>query len=264
MRRAWPALVPIPGGLAAGSALLAVTVLAWVSVVRDAESMSLVAPGASPSVAEAAAFCAQWGIMMAAMMLPSAAPMILLYRTVSRRLSAEGDRVIPVALFTIVYLLLWTLFGLPVYGAYLAVAALAGRWPSLEAAIPYVLAGVLAAAGLYQLSHIKRTCLRHCESPLGFLMLRWRSSRVATLRLAAQHAGYCIGCCWGLMVILVTAGAMSLPWVLGISMVVFAEKLLPRGWWVAQVVGLGLIVLAIAVVLHPELAGALRGQSMGM
>ena len=247
----------------AAAALLVVTGFAWISVVRDATSMSMVAPGASPSAAEAAAFCAQWGVMMAAMMLPSAAPMILLYRTVSQRLSAEGDRVIPVALFTAVYLLAWFAFGLPVYGAYLAVGALAARWPSFEAAMPYMLAVVLAAAGLYQLSHTKRGCLRHCESPLGFLMPRWRSGYGASLRLAAQHAVYCIGCCWALMVILVAAGAMSLPWVLGISLVVLAEKLLPRGWQIARVVGFGLMVLAIAVVLHPELAGAMRGHSMG-
>jgi predicted metal-binding membrane protein len=264
MRLAWLGVARNSGELVSGFALLVVTALAWMSVVRDTQSMSMVAPGVSPSVAEGAAFCGQWGVMMAAMMLPSAAPMILLYRTVSSRLSAAGERVIPGTLFTAVYLLFWLLFGVPVYGAYLAVGAAAARWPSLHTAMPYLLACVLAAAGIFQFSRMKRTCLHQCESPLGFLIDRWRSGYIPTLRLAAQHAAYCIGCCWGLMVILVAAGAMSLPWVLGISIVVFAEKLLPRGGQIARVVGVGLIALAIAVALHPELAGAMRGHAMKM
>jgi predicted metal-binding membrane protein len=250
--------------LALGAALAAATLLAWVLVLRDASSMSMHAPGASPSLAEGAAFTAQWGVMMAAMMLPSAAPTILLYRTVSRRLSATGDRVVPAAAFAAVYLLLWLAFGVPVYGAYVAVGALAAGWQGFGAAAPYAVAAVLAAAGIYQLTEAKRVCLRRCESPLGFLMRRWRSGYGATLRLAAEHAAYCIGCCWGLMAILVAAGAMSLPWVLAITLVVFIEKLLPHGGRTSRVVGVGLVVLALAVAARPELAGTLRGRHAAM
>jgi predicted metal-binding membrane protein len=258
-----PAASVSPATLALGAALAVTTVLAWVLVLRDA-SMPMSTPGASPSLAEGAAFTAQWGVMMAAMMLPSAAPTILLYRTVSRKLAAIGDRGAPAAAFAAVYLLLWLATGVPVYGAYVAVGALAARWPGFHAAAPYAIAAVLAAAGIYQFSGAKRVCLRHCESPLGFVMRRWRSGYAATLRLAARHAGYCIGCCWSLMAILVAAGAMSLPWVLAITLVVFAEKLLPHGWWTARVVGAGLILLALAVALRPELAGTIRGRMAPM
>lgn len=264
MRRVRSAVIADPPAHVLGVALVAVAATAWVLVFRDGSSMSMPGTGASPSVGAGVAFTVQWGVMMAAMMLPSAAPMIMLYRTVSRRLSVEGDRSIPVALFTAVYLLLWLLFGVPVYAANLAAASLAARWPSFDAAMPYLVAGVLVAAGVYQLTGAKRACLRRCESPLGFLMRRWQSGYAATLRLAIDHAAYCIGCCWGLMVILVVAGAMSIAWVLAIAIVVFAEKVLPRGWRTARLVGVALIVLGLAVVLHPELAGTMRAEAAPM
>jgi predicted metal-binding membrane protein len=225
---------------------------------RLASSMSMVGSGAAPSLAEGAAFTAQWGVMMVAMMLPSAAPMILLYRTVSRRLTGEGDRSIPAGLFAAVYLGLWLLFGVPVYGAYVAVGSLATRSQLFESALPYAVAAVLLAGGAYQFTTAKRVCLRYCEAPLGFLMRRWRGGYVPTLRLAVDHAVYCIGCCWALMTILVVAGAMSMAWVLAIATVVFAEKVLPHGWRTARWVGVSLIVLGFVVAIHPRLAGVMR------
>src|SRR5688500_7465371 len=156
--------------------------------------------------------------------------------------------------------MVWLGIGVPVYAASVAGAALGeggAAW------LPYALAVVLAMAGAYQFTAIKRVCLKNCQSPLGFMMERWRAGYGATLRLALAHATYCVGCCWGLMVILVAAGAMSLPWVLLIAAVVFAEKLLPRGEWTARAVGAGLVLLAIAVAIRPDLAVALRGGQMG-
>jgi predicted metal-binding membrane protein len=247
------------GGLLLGAGVAAAALAAWAYTLRMA-GMAMPAPGAAPAFAEGAAFTAQWGVMMAAMMLPSAAPTILLYRTVARRLSAGGERAVPAPLFAAVYVGLWLAFGLPVYAGYVAVAALAARWPGFEAAWPYGVAGVLLAAGGYQLSAAKRACLRRCESPLGFLMRRWRGGYGATLRLAAEHAAYCMGCCWALMAILAAAGAMSMGWVAAITLAVFAEKVLPRGWRTARAIGAGLIVLGMAVAVRPELAQTLRGR----
>lgn len=251
----------LPGGsgtFVLGAGLVMVALLAWVQVVRDAASMTM--PGMSPSVWEGAVFTMQWGVMMAAMMLPSAAPVILLYHAIARRLSAQGDRVLPVALFAAVYLLVWLALGIPIYAAHIAVVSAVARRPELDALMPYAVAGVLAAAGGYQLTGAKRACLRHCESPLGFLMRRWRSGYAATLRIALEHSAYCVGCCWGLMAILIVAGTMSLPWVLTITVVVFAEKVLPRGWRTARFTGAALLLLALAVALRPELALTLRSH----
>lgn len=246
------------GTVTAGAALLAVAAAAWLVMLRGASGMTMNGPAAAPSLREGLLFTWMWGVMMAAMMLPSAAPMILLYRTVSRRLATTGERVIPAWLFGGVYLWVWMLLGVPVYAAYVAAARLAERSAAFGALAPYLVALSLAAAGVYQLTGAKRVCLKHCESPLGLLMRRWRSGYGATLRLALAHAGYCVGCCWGLMLVLVAAGSMSVPWVLVIALAVAAEKVLPRGLRTARLLGAALLVLAAAVALRPELAGTLR------
>ncbi len=244
-----------PGTIVLGTALAAITVSSWVAVLRT-PSMPMMMM--SPSLADGASFVLDWGIMMAAMMVPSAAPMILLYRTVSRRLSADGDRVVPVVLFAATYLVIWTLLGIPVYGGYVAAGSLAMCCSWFNHAAPYAVALVLVAAGVYQLTEAKRACLAHCESPLSFLMHRWKSGYDATLRLAAAHAVYCLGCCWALMLILVAAGAMGIWWVAAISLIVFAEKVLPHGWRTARWVGGILIGLGLVVAVRPEFAMVLR------
>jgi predicted metal-binding membrane protein len=163
---------------------------------------------------------------------------------------------IPTEAFAATYVGLWLLTGVPVYLAWMSVASLAARSSTVATAMPYALAATLFVAGLYQLSPAKRACLRECQSPVDFLMREWRSGYLASLRLAAAHAAYCIGCCWALMILLVAAGAMSLPWVLGIALLVFAEKTLPGGQRTAAVAGIVLIVAAVAVAIWPELTGA--------
>jgi predicted metal-binding membrane protein len=135
---------------------------------------------------------------------------------------------------------------------------------ALADVLPYALALVLVAAGVYQLTPLKRACLRVCRNPLAFLMARSRAGYRGTLALAVEHGVYCVGCCWALMVVLVAAGAMALHWVLLIAAVVFIEKLLPHGERTAWIVGGVLVVLGIAVALHPELAMALRPLSTAM
>jgi predicted metal-binding membrane protein len=134
--------------------------------------------------------------------------------------------------------------------------------PIVAASLPYALAGVLIGTGAYQFTALKQSCLRACRTPLSFLMARWRSGYGGTLRLAAAHAGYCVGCCAALMVVLVAAGAMSLPWVLLIAAIVSVEKLVPRGDHIARLVGVGFVVLGIAVAIDPDLAALLRGSAM--
>lgn len=249
-------------GVALALLLFAATAFAWLGVVRADAAMSMSYGPAPFSIGAMAAFTVQWGVMMTAMMLPSAVPLILLYRGTSRRGAGNGERVIPAEAFALTYVVAWLLTGIPVYAASVAVEQLAARSASFAAAVPYAIAGSLVAAGAYQLSPAKHACLRQCESPVDFLVRRWRSGYAATLRLASLHAMYCIGCCWALMVILVVAGAMSLPWVLAIALVVFAEKLLPAGGRTARVVGVLLILVGVAVATRPELAAVLRPGGM--
>jgi predicted metal-binding membrane protein len=211
-------------------------------------------PMAEFGAGEALTFLVAWGVMMAAMMLPSATPMILLYAALHKNASRSAPPGIPSALFALVYLAIWLAFGIRVYIASVVVASQTG----LAGVLPYALAVVLIGTGVYQLTPLKRVCLRVCRSPLGFLLARARTGYGGTLRLALEHAGYCVGCCMALMVVLVAAGAMSLQWVLLIAAVVAFEKLLPGGEWTARMVGAGLVVLGIAVAVNPDVGMLLR------
>ena len=245
------------GSFLAATWLLLVATFAWVILIGTSGA-DMNGAGGLGSARNAANFIALWGVMMAAMMLPSALPMILLYRTVSIRLRAPQNRAIPTWLFAGTYLGVWLLVGAPVYAASVAVSALATRSAGFHAAIPYAIAAVLAGAGVYQLSALKHECLRNCKSPLEFVMERWRSGYAATVRLALTHALYCLGCCAALMIILVAAGAMSISWVLVITAIVFAEKVLPYGERTARAFGVALVVLGIAVAMRPDLARVIQ------
>jgi predicted metal-binding membrane protein len=232
--------------IALAALLLGATVFAWLGVLRS-DAMTTMPTMEPLSAAAMLAFTLQWGVMMMAMMLPSATPMILLYAGASRQRGEPRERVIPAEAFAGVYLLVWLLTGVPVYLAWVGVSDLATRSATFAAAMPYAIAATLFAAGIYQLSPAKLACLRQCEAPADFLMRRWRSGYAGSLRLAAAHAAYCIGCCWALMLLLIVGGAMSLPWVLAIALLIFAEKVLPGGERTARITGVILIVAALVV-----------------
>jgi predicted metal-binding membrane protein len=240
--------------------LLAVAAAAWVHVVWMAvtDHMAGMEMAMMPSVAGALAYTAAWGVMMTAMMLPSALPMIALYAATRRGAGAPGAAGLPVALFTMIYLGLWAVTGVPMYLSSLALSAVDADGRA------YATAGMLLLAGVFQLSSLKQACLRRCRSPLGFFLGHWRGGWRGGARIAWAHAAYCLGCCWALMVVLVWAGAMGLVWVLLVSAVVAAEKLLPGGEWIARATGLALLLLGAAVAAQPGLAGALRGGGPSM
>ncbi len=160
----------------------------------------------------APAFLGAWLVMMAAMMLPSALPLVALYR--------RGASSVATASLAAGYVAVWGAVGV---AAYTADRVVEGAYAS---------AGVLALAGVYELTPVKTRFLRVCRSPLDFLMTRWRATAAGALRLGAEHGVYCLGCCWALMAVLVVAAAMGLAWAAVIALAVFAEKVLPaeRFW----------------------------------
>jgi predicted metal-binding membrane protein len=240
--------------------LLVVTAVAWAQVLfspMGTDDMAGMEMAMRPTIADGLAYVTAWAVMMTAMMLPSALPMIGLYAATQRN-AVTALKAARVGMFTLMYLGLWALTGVPVYFASVALSAISAG------ALAYVVAGVLIVAGIFQLSPLKQVCLRHCRSPLGFLFGHWREGWQGGMAMGRAHALYCLGCCWALMVVLVVAGAMGLPWVLLIAAVIAAEKLLPRGEWIARTTGLVLVLLGIAVAVRPTLAVALRagGHSM--
>jgi predicted metal-binding membrane protein len=235
--------------------LLLIAAAAWISVVVSSvrgDDMMMTMP-MPVTVADGLAFVVGWAVMMTAMMLPSALPMIALYGAIHRRAVGAGTKGVPVAVFTLVYLVLWAATGAPVYFAHALLMTLAGP------AFAYGIAVTLLAAGVFQLSPLKQVCLRVCRSPLGFLLGHWRAGLRGSLALGWSHAVYCLGCCWALMLVLVAAGAMGLLWVLLIAALVAAEKLLPGGEWIARAAGGALVLLGVAVAFRPDLVMALRG-----
>jgi predicted metal-binding membrane protein len=191
-----------------------------------------------------------WWIMMVAMMLPSAAPMILLHAMVNRKARArtgEPGNPWPTASFTLGYLLSWAAF---------SVIAAALQWTFEEAGLlsPMMMNGtstllagtILVLAGLYQLTPIKQACLKHCRGPISFLSHHWRPGSGGALVMGLHHGAYCLGCCWGLMAILFFGGIMNLYWITGLALIVLLEKLLPLGRRLSLITGGLLLVWGVS------------------
>jgi predicted metal-binding membrane protein len=200
------------------------------------------------SVMGAAVFVAIWTVMMAAMMLPAATPMLLMFAAAQTGRSGRSS-VAPTWVFAAGYLVVWAVAGLAVYALVQIGSDVASRLTPANRATwaPLALGATLVAAGVYQFTPLKHICLRHCRSPLGFVMQHWRAGRLGAFRMGLRHGTYCLGCCWALFAVLVAAGVMSLAWMLLLTLVVFAEKVLPQGERASRVVGAAFILLGMAV-----------------
>jgi len=176
-----------------------------------------------------------WWLMMVAMMLPSAAPAVVLYARVREQTGPAGAVVRP-WIFVSGYLAVWLLFslGAAVMQRLLATPAMTLEDSALKAAL-------LITAGLYQLSPVKNACLRQCRSPARFLHLHWRPGGAGALRLGVLHGAYCVGCCWMLMALLFVGGIMNFAWIAVLAVLVAIEKLVAKGEWVGRAAGAALI-----------------------
>jgi predicted metal-binding membrane protein len=193
-----------------------------------------------------------WAVMMVAMMLPSAAPVTLLVASIARkRREAGSDPGLSTAPFVVGYLGVW--FGFAAIATVLQwrldAAGLLSETMALASMV--VAGGVLILAGIYQWTPLKQACLRHCRSPLGFLLQHWRDGALGALASGARHGVFCLGCCWMLMVLLFVGGIMNLAWIAGIALLVLIEKILPWGGRMGRATGAvlfawGALTLAVA------------------
>ena len=179
---------------------------------------------------------AMWWVMMVAMMLPSATPAILLYARVREMRNGDG-RISQTWVFLAGYAAVWLLFSL-------SAATLQRLVTGASMALDHPLAdaGVLIAAGLYQLSPLKSACLGQCRAPAQFISAHWRPGAAGAVRLGVLHGAYCVGCCWMLMALLFVGGVMNLLWVVALAVIVAAEKLVPHGFWLSRILGAALIL----------------------
>jgi predicted metal-binding membrane protein len=237
-----------------GAGLAVLVALAWLYISRLATAGS--GPGMAMTMPEARNWGAgdavllfiMWAVMMVAMMLPSAAPVILTFTLVNRRRVEQGRPVARTGVFVAGYVVVWS--------AYSALAA-AGQWALHEAALlsdmaavgPRLGGALLIAAGLYQWTPLKRACLTACRSPLAFLMTQWREGPWGALQMGLRHGAYCVGCCWALMALLFVTGVMNLAWVVVLAGFVLVEKLLPAGQVVSRVAGVAMAATGMLLLL---------------
>jgi predicted metal-binding membrane protein len=238
--------------------LVGCSVAAWVVTVWYAVDMPA-APGTMGL--GVLGFVALWTVMMAAMMLPSVHPVVSLYLHRLRSEPSGRVRVLRTTGLVAGYLTTWSAFGLVAFGLARAGGELAERSPD---AAPWVGAGALVAAGLYQFTPAKDFCLSHCRSPISFLLHYGNvKGRARDFQVGVRHGAFCVGCCWGLMVGLLVVGIMSLGWMAAIATVVLLEKTWRHGPVLARVLGIALIGFAVFVPSHPALLPGLH-QTMSM
>ncbi len=228
--------------------LLAAALVAWIVTIDRMRGMDA---GPGTDLGGLGWFVGIWVTMMAAMMLPSVAPMALLFARISRERRGRGRAFVPTWVFLAGYLGAWTAYGLAAYGLFRLVTAFGTGWLAWDRAGPYVAGGAIAAAGLYQLTPLKEVCLRHCRGPMHYVLHGWRDGKLGALRMGAEHGLFCVGCCWGLMVALFAVGVMSLFWMAVVAAVIFAEKVLPYGLRLSRVFALALVALGLWVALAP-------------
>jgi predicted metal-binding membrane protein len=232
------------------AALLGLATVAW--LVTDLRMAGMDA-GPGTDLGPLGFYISTWIVMMAAMMFPSIAPMVLTYRAVHVHGRSAGRGVsLSLVLFVAGYLIVWAASGLLAYAVFKTGQALAGGWLGWHHAGRWVAAGVLAAAALYELTPWKSACLVRCRGPLGFLVSRWRAGAGGALQMGLEHGAWCLGCCWLLMVGLFALGVMSIAWMLVITVLIAVEKLLPRRRPGVALVSIVLAALAVGVAVAPE------------
>lgn len=249
-----------------GVALTILAVAAWLYLLRLPATMATddvsmtgmrampampaaTTPGSqAPHWTDVGALTVMWAVMMVAMMTPAAAPMIATFAAVHRRRAVTGRVAVPTVIFVLGYVAVWTAFSV--------LAAVTQSWlhwkallsSSMAPTTPLLGGALLIAAGVYQWTPLKRTCLHACRSPLSFLTTHWRGGRRGAVVMGLYHGLYCLGCCWALMALVFAAGVMNLVWVALVAVGALVEKVSPRGDLVGRFAGLMLFVAGVVVV----------------
>jgi len=248
--------------LTVGGALVLITLLAWGYTVYLARTMGL--SGGDMAMPQMHAWSAgmfafmfvMWSVMMVAMMLPSAAPMILTFAAVQRRRQAQGGAFVPTGVFIAGYLLVWAAFSLLATSAQYGLERAALVSPMMGKAAPWLGAVLLIGAGLFQFAALKDVCLDKCRSPLSFIMTDWRDGTRGALVMGLRHGSYCAGCCWALMALLFVGGVMNLLWVAALALFVLIEKVMPAGGRLGKAGGIALIAWGAWIVWSASRAAA--------
>jgi predicted metal-binding membrane protein len=235
-----------------------VTVAAWVYIVVTAHRMATgsggmngqsmtptmdAMAGVKPWTAtEFGLTFAMWALMMVAMMVPTAAPMTLMYAAVARQAAAQHNPLAPTFVFVTGYITMWAIFSLVATDAQHALDRAALLSPMMMSASARLGAAILIVAGLYQLTPLKNACLKNCRAPAHFMSHYWRTGNLGAFRMGLRLGAYCVGCCWILMALLFVGGVMNLLWIAAIAIFVLLEKTIPFGNVSGRVAGAAMIL----------------------
>ena len=232
-------------------AVTGLTALAWFDVWQRTATMNVGAgmamamprtmPWNAPDLTAAALM---WSVMMIAMMLPSATPIVLFFSGIQRTRKREGHTAVPAGLFVAGFLLIWLAWSQLAAGLQWVLQSLFVLSPQLAPTRLSLAVAFLLLAGLYQFTPWKNACLARCQTPLSFILTQWREGPWGALHMGARYGAYCVGCCWALMGLLFVVGVMNLLWVALLAIFVLIEKTTVRGPWLARATGAVLIVWA--------------------
>jgi predicted metal-binding membrane protein len=235
-------------GLRVSLVLVGAALATWIVAVQRMRGMDA---GPGTDLGGLGWYVGIWVTMMAAMMLPSVAPMVVLFDKISAERRRAGETAVGTWVFAGSYLAVWTIYGLGAYGLYRAVHALDLGFLDWNRGGAYVAGALVACAGLYELTPLKHICLRHCRSPLHFVLGGWREGIGGAIRMGVEHGAYCVGCCWGLMVVLFALGVMSIVWMALVAVLIFAQKLLPSGERLAYVFAVAFVAAGVWIAAAP-------------
>lgn len=227
--------------LVVGCGLVAVCGIAWSAMAWQAGAMMSSGAGAGAGAGEAMAMAGpapilidffliylMWVVMMVAMMMPGASPMIAAFAAINRRRREEGDPWVRTAVFLLGYLVAWSIFSAAAAVVQLMLDGTGLLTPMMESSSTALSAALFAAAGLYQWTRLKDVCLRRCRTPIGFVLSEWRDGPAGAAVMGFRHGLFCVGCCAAIMGLLFAVAVMDLRWVATITVLVTLEKLLPR------------------------------------
>lgn len=229
------------------------SVILFLLILFSAVSWALLFFSTGTEMMGAPVFLSLWIVMMVAMMFPTASPMILTFTKVHRNKKQKGQSFVPTWIFVGAYLVVWVAFGA---GAYLLSvgAQTLGFWSLwVGENASFFGALILVAAGVYQLSSLKLSCLSKCRSPLDFMFTSWRDGYGGSFRMGIEHGLYCVGCCWLLFLILFPLGIMNIAIMGLVTLLIFAEKSLPIGKQVSRIAAFILIFYGILAAFSPSL-----------
>jgi predicted metal-binding membrane protein len=236
--------------LIVGGGLIVIATIGWIYMAYltwAVSHMSLVQmwmppPAAQPWVVrDFLMLFVMWSVMMIAMMVPSAIPMVMVFTAVNRNRRQRNQAYVPTLIFTLGYLIAWTGFSLLASGTQWRLHTADLLDPMMNANSRLLSGIVLVLAGIYQWTPYKEACLHQCRTPLGFLMSEWREGRAGALIMGVRHGLFCVGCCWALMLVLFAVGVMNMLWVLLIAVFVLLEKILSVARFVRIGSGMALI-----------------------